>query len=310
VTLAPIILFVYNRPQETLRTLTLLSKNQLAKQSRLYIFSDGPRDEEQISKVNYVRKIISNLEGFKEVTIIKSEVNKGLGKSIIDGVSSIIQEHGKVIVLEDDLETSEHFLTFMNDALNFYEANNSIWSISGYTPEMKFPENYDKEVYGVMRACSWGWATWHDRWEQNNWELDDKIYDLINNKVAKKDFEKPGNDMTYMLLDQKKGAIDSWAIRWCYNQYLNNSITIYPKKSYVNNIGFSGESTHGSISKKYNTQVSKVYNTKFSNVKQENLIVNEYAKFYNMTTINYLGRLLKYLGIYKKIKLIMKKLRR
>ena len=123
---APIALFVYNRPDHTQQTIVSLQKNTLAKNSNLYIFSDGPKTEKDIPKVNEVRQFLKNINGFKSVTVIERKSNWGLAKSIIEGVSEIINLYERVIVLEDDIVTSNTFLSFMNGALNFYY-NNSSW---------------------------------------------------------------------------------------------------------------------------------------------------------------------------------------
>ncbi|MBT2661601.1 sugar transferase [Bacillus sp. ISL-45] len=307
--LAPIILFVYNRPDETYKTIKLLEKNVLADQSHLFVFSDGPKTEGQITKVSKVREIIANIEGFKQVTVINSDSNKGLATSVITGVTSVIERYGKVIVLEDDLETSIYFLKFMNQALDYFQHHQDIWSISGYTPNIELPKDYYSNIYSIPRACSWGWGTWKDRWDKNDWELEN-YEQLLNNKDKRKQFNKPGNDMSYMLIDQKKKLIDSWAIRWCYSQFINNAYTIYPKYSFIKNTGFSGESTHGSLSKKYDVQICQTYSIEFDKVIPQDKVIMKFAEFYNMTIINYIGRILKTLGLYKKVKVIIKKVRK
>ena len=59
--LAPIVLFCYNRPQHTEQTLRALSENILAEQSELFVFCDGPKadaTEEQLKKIEEVRRIV------------------------------------------------------------------------------------------------------------------------------------------------------------------------------------------------------------------------------------------------------------
>lgn len=119
--LAPIALFVYNRPDHTRRTLQYLKQNRLAKQSLLFIFSDAAKDESQKEMVEEVRDIISSVDGFKHVEIVKRRKNLGLANSIIDGVTRLTEEFGNVIVFEDDLISSEHTLKYFNDALKRYE---------------------------------------------------------------------------------------------------------------------------------------------------------------------------------------------
>ncbi len=163
--LAPIVLFVYNRPDLTKETLSALKKNTLASESELFIFSDGSKSEKDFDKVNEVRKLIKNINGFKSVRVFENKENKGLANSIIFGVTKIINKYGKIIVLEDDLITSKYFLKFMNEGLNFYKNNKKIGSITGYNKPshfMKF-KNYDKDLYLSSRFSSWGWATWKDR---------------------------------------------------------------------------------------------------------------------------------------------------
>lgn len=248
--LAPIVLFVYNRPEHTQKTINALKKNELAKESELFIFSDGEKNQIDKKKVQEVREIINNINGFKNIKIYESKINNGLANSVIDGVTNIINEYGKVIVLEDDLITSKIFLRYMNRALNFYEDNKDIWSISGYNLPINIPKGYDHDVYLSYRAHSWGWATWKDRWNEIDWKI--KEFDqFLSNKQKQKLFNRAGNDMTRMLKKQINGQIDSWAIRWCYNQFKEDSYTIYPVKSKVKNIGMDGSGVHCGVSNQH-----------------------------------------------------------
>lgn len=241
--LAPVVMFVYNRLDSVEQTIENLKKNELADQTDLFIFSDAAKKEKQAESVKLVREYIHKIDGFKSVHIIEAEKNKGLANSVITGVSEIINERGKVIVVEDDLITSPQFLSFMNEALDFYESEKKIWSISGYQFPFEIPETYSKSVYAAYRSSSWGWATWKDRWETIDWEIKDYSgYKYNPIRIAK--FCKGGTDLDKMLRYQMQGKIDSWAIRWCYNQCEQNKLTIYPIKSLVNNIGTDGRGTH------------------------------------------------------------------
>lgn len=306
-TLAPIVLFVYNRPDLTLKTLSALKKNELASSSNLYIFSDAAKDSTQNENVNKVREIVSYVEGFNNVKLIKADENKGLANSVIEGVTKIIEIYGKVIVLEDDLITSKFFLNYMNDGLEYYKDSN-IWSISGYTPKLNYPSYYSNDVYAVPRACSWGWATWEDKWKLNDW----LVKDFQKLKTEAKEisrFNRAGNDMYYMLVDQMNGHIDSWAIRWCYNQFQYNLLTIYPTQSYIVNFGMNNDSTHGSFSKNFTTSLIQNYETNFKSITDvDSNILREFSKIYNMKLYNYIGRGLKKIGLYKQVKKISKKM--
>lgn len=241
--LTPICLFTYNRLDETRRTVEALQKNFLAAESELFVFSDGAKDENGIPKIQEVRDYLKTINGFKKVTIRESGVNKGLANSIISGVSEIIEEYGKIIVLEDDLITSPNFLNFMNQSLYFYEENRKIFSVSGWSLKLESLKNLESDFYVHYRMSSWGWGIWKDRWEKIQFE-NSYFLKFLSDKEKQHLFKRGGYDMPRMLKAYLKGKNDSWAIRACYHQFENNLLTIAPTNSKVNNIGFGKNATH------------------------------------------------------------------
>ncbi|MDO7138862.1 glycosyltransferase [Algibacter lectus] len=259
--LVPICLFTYNRLDETILTINALKSNYLAEASDLYIFSDGGKNESASKKIEIVRKYLKTITGFKSVTIFESETNKGLAKSIITGVTSVLEKHEKVIVLEDDLITSPNFLNFMNQSLTFYKNDENIFSISGYTFDLKsLPINND--FYFGYRASSWGWGIWKNRWETIDWNISD-YQEFSNNKTLRKRFNRGGSDMSGMLKNQMENKIDSWAIRFCYHQFKHDLKTVFPNKSKIQSIGFSKEATHTSGTKRFITDLDDSNKTTF-----------------------------------------------
>ncbi len=241
--LSPILLFTYKKLPPLKRTVEALKNNLLADKSVLYIFSDGPKEAKDVKQISEVREYLKEIEGFKKIIIKTEEKNKGLAPSIIDGVSEILNTHESVIVLEDDLLTSPNFLSFMNQGLAMYRSNPKIISISGYTFPITITDDYDFDNYFTLRASSWGWATWKDRWAEVDWEVAD--YDTFSlNKAAQKRFNSMGSDMSAMLAKQMNGKISSWAIRWCYHQFKLDLYSVYPTISKVANIGFGEAATH------------------------------------------------------------------
>ena len=101
-TLSPIALFVYKRLRHTRQTIESLLKNAEANESILYIFSDAPKSEKDEYAVQEVRSYISSVKGFREIHIIQRQENFGLAKSIITGVTEILNSHETIIVVEDD----------------------------------------------------------------------------------------------------------------------------------------------------------------------------------------------------------------
>lgn len=259
--IAPVVIFVYNRPNHTIQTIESLAINYLAKETDLFIFSDAAKDEKSIEKVKLVRDYIDKLADrklFKTINIIKAKSNKGLANSVISGVSEIVELYGKVIVLEDDLKSSKDFLQYMNDALDYYQRDGKIWSISGYTFKINVPQYYKSQVYITYRGCSWGWATWKDRWENVDWNVSD--YDKFKGDLnLRKKMNRGGRDMSTMLDWQMQGKIDSWAIRWCYTQSKLNMFTVYPVVSRIQNLGCDGTGTHSGLTAKFETTLNKNY---------------------------------------------------
>lgn len=244
--LAPIVLFVYNRPWHTQRTIEALQKNYLANKSELFIFSDGPKRDTDEVKVQEVREYIRTVTGFKTISIIEREKNFGLSKSIISGITDVIDRYGNAIILEDDLVSSPGLLNFFNDGLNFYQKNLEIFCITGYNfpaSVLKIPKGYPYEIYFNPRNGSWGWATWKDRWQKADWDVSD-YPQFSKNKHLQKEFNYGGEDLSLMLKSQMEGKIDSWSIRWCYSMFKNKGYCIYPVHSFIDNIGFDGTGVH------------------------------------------------------------------
>ena len=296
--LAPIVIFTFNRLEHTKRMIEALKQNYLSDESEVFIFSDGPRNDSELVKVLDVRKYLKSIKGFKNITLIESERNKGLAKSVIDGVNEIINEYGKVIVLEDDLLTSKYFLKYMNEALDLYQDNKKIWSISGYTPNIDIPKSYKEEVYLIKRGASWGWATWKDRWNMNDWDIED-YFEFKKNKKMQKEFNLAGSDMTPMLNDQMEGRINSWAIRWGYNQFKNNMWTVYPIKSLVKNIGNDLSGTHTPITHKYDVDLYEGEIRLDYDINPNQEICKVFKEFYDLSFIGYIAVFIKKIGLYK-----------
>lgn len=284
--LAPIVLFVYNRLDHTQGVIETLSKNFLAGESELYVFSDAAKSEKGIDKVNEVRKFIHDNSwhhSFKKVSIIEAEKNKGLARSVIGGVTKIIQEFGKVIVVEDDLLLSPYFLNYMNGALDYYQEDKKIWSVSGYSFPMKSLKKYSHDVFYSYRGCSWGWATWSDRWETVDWKV--KEYEqFIGDQKWIERFNRGGVDLTNMLKMQMEGQIDSWAIRWCFSQSNQDMYTVYPRISYLENAGCDGSGVHSSVYDEYYTDMSQcVSKCKFETLEIDRKIAKEFQMKYKDT---------------------------
>ena len=250
---APIVLFTYNRPRHTKETIEALLLNDLAGESDLVIFSDAAKNDDAMRGVNETRQYLKTITGFKSVRIIEREKNYGLGNNIIDGVTNVVNEYGRIIVLEDDLLTSPYFLRFMNEAMNLYENQEEVICIHGYLypVKKKMPESFF-----IRGADCLGWGTWRRGWDLFNANGQELLDELIARKLEKT-FDYNGSyPYTKMLKKQIKGTVGSWAIRWYASAFLKNKLTLYPGRSLVFHNGSDGSGTNCDASNEYQTELS------------------------------------------------------
>jgi hypothetical protein len=282
---APIALFVYNRPEHTKVSIDALSKNVLASESDLFIFSDGAKNNGDWEAVLKVRDICRNTKGFKSISIFENKTNKGLASNIIDGITKIFTTNDSVICLEDDLVTTEGFVEYMNNALDFYK-DKDIFSISGYSPPIEIPASYGFSTYCAMRNCSWGWATWRTKWNAVDWKVSD-FKQFISNKTLCKSFETAGNDTVIMLLKQQMGLISSWSIRFNYAAFQAGEPTIYPVRSLISNAGIDGSGTNMRKSSKFDSATTESIDyARFKQTAEMDKIISaRFRKFYNTSLI-------------------------
>ena len=265
--LAPIALFVYNRPQHTERTVKFLKQNEFAAESRLFIFSDGAKTPADEEKVNEVKEFIQTIDGFKSVEIIASKTNLGLANSIIAGVSKLTKEYGQVIVFEDDLISSPYTLTYFNEALNRYRKEPKVMHIGAYMyvlGDKNLPESFFYRA-----ATSWGWATWERAWQHFEPNIDTLIQQFDHKK--KHEFAIEGTmNFWKQMQDFKRGKNNSWAIRWYASIFLKQGLTLNPSQSLVNNIGHDGTGVHSGMNDIYNVIINPKPITNFPIVVAEN----------------------------------------
>lgn len=240
-TLAPILLFVYNRPEHTKRLIDSLLKNAEAAQSMLFIYTDAARNKADEEQVNKVREVIRHIDGFASIEVIERKTNWGLARNIIGGVTEQIRHYGRVIVLEDDLVVAPYFLRFMNDALEVYKDEPMVGHIQAcdFTQDASLPDTFLIKFTG-----SWGWATWERAWKHFNPDGQALLDELESRRLTRR-FDFNGNyRFTRMLRRQVEGKNNSWAIRWNASLFLKDMLSLNVGRSLVQNRGFDGSGTH------------------------------------------------------------------
>lgn len=277
---APVVLFTYNRLNHTMQTIKALHNNWGSNETELYVFADGAKDPTEEAKVNAVREYLKEVKEcnwFASMTIYFQEKNLGLEKSIISGVGKIINQYGKAIVLEDDIITTPDFLLFMNKALDAFEKDPKVWSISTWLINNRKIKNCKEDILWTYRGECWGWASWADRWNRVDWSVGD-YREFEKSRKRQRAFNRGGRDMSMLLQLQQEGEIHSWAIRWCYQQYKEDMITVFPKYPKSYNIGLDGSGTNcgGETTRLPETQLEKTWNFQYS--KKNTVLLKELQK--------------------------------
>ncbi len=236
--LAPIVLFVYNRLEHTKRTISALQQNMYAEESELYIYSDGPKNDATKESVEAVRAFLHQVDGFKQIHIIERDKNWGLAENIIDGVTSIVNRYGKIIVLEDDIVTTKYFLKYMNDSLEVYRDIKKVMVVSGYAyinDAARLPE-----TYFLRLSSSWGWGVWKRSWE--GFERNPaKLVQEYDNEESIYQFNINGTvDFWEQVLQNVRGEKKTWAVFFYEWVFRHNGVCLFPKVSLLSNIGFDG----------------------------------------------------------------------
>ena len=306
--LYPIILFTYNRPWHTEQVLQALEKNELADQSHLIVFVDGPKanaSEEQLKKIKQVRELVQSKKWCGSVEYHIAEQNIGCRNSIIAGITQVLSTYEAAIILEDDIVTSPYFLKYMNTCLNYYRVFKSVISISGYNlppNRIKIPNEYKYDVYVSLRQQNWGWGTWRDRWESVDWDKN-FIKDFIADKTLVEAFNRGGDDLSKMLQEEYEGKSDAWDIQFTFHHFKHHGVSIIPCKSYTNNVGLDSSGTHTinqHTSSFFNDLSMAAENPKLLNIVYEDIrLINAFYNAYSakkrplwQKAINRLSRIL------------------
>lgn len=238
---APILLFVYNRPDHVERCIASLLANAEAAESDLYVFSDGPRTAMDVAAVTAVRTSIARVRGFARVRLTTRPSNVGLAANIIDGVTAIVNRYGRVIVMEDDLVAAPYFLRFMNDALETYQDEERVGHIQAcdFTNDQRLPE-----TFLIKWTGSWGWGTWKRAWQHFNPDGAALLQELKRRGLERR-FDFNGKyGFTKMLRRQVEGKNNSWAVRWNASLFLDDILSLNVGRSLIRNEGFDGTGTH------------------------------------------------------------------
>lgn len=244
--LAPIVILTYKRAEHLQKTLEAIRQNALAAESDLIVYSDGPKypdNEADVAAINAVREVVKSKQWCKNVKLVAGEKNKGLNDAFFDGITEVMNEYGKAIILEEDIVVSPHFLDYMNDALNMYEHEKKVFQITGYIFNMK--TQHLPSTYFMTHPFTWGWATWKDRWEKLIPDAKELMQVLVDNNHYKRlTFNGSELDFWEQMQANAEGRMNTWDIKWFCSVVANEGLCLFPQFSLVKNIGFDGSGAH------------------------------------------------------------------
>jgi len=294
-----IALFSYRRLDTLKKCIDALKKCPESSISELIIFSDAAASEEVANKVIAVREYIATITGFNSIKIISREKNFGVDYNLIEGLTYMKNQYDQFIVVEDDLIVEPNFITYLNEALDFYKDNKTIHTVSAFNWIENIPQDYPYDIYFTKRFWPWGWATWSDRMENIDWEVQDKKEFLNSNKIQA-EFNKWGSDRSMMLTNVIKGEIRTWDIQLDYHLFKENASHVFPVKSLVDNIGYNPkDASHTFVYNRYKTskRLKKLNQFNFPSILEYNSEICKLFVQKNSIKARMVSRIFRYLGI-------------
>lgn len=302
--LAPIGISVYTRINHFKQCIEALQKNILAEKSVLFVYSDAASNKEDEDLVKEVREFAHSIKVFKKINVIERDKNYGSTKNAPFAHREITEKFKKSIFLEDDIVTAPGFLTFMNEALEFYKDNDRILSITGYSPPINLPNEYDNDIFILPRYSGWGTGVWKSLMAEPLNIIDKKEFIKIKNK--KKVFTVGGEDVLSMIEAEINGELNAGDVRVMYYQALNDKYTLYPKKSLTQNIGHDGSGVHCGINNRFNVEMwDKVDKFEFiKGIRPDERIIKANRKFRRIGVKGKFVKLTKQIGLYSYLKRI------
>ena len=239
--LAPVVLFVFARPEHTRETVEALAANDLAAETDLIVYSDAARGPMDVPAVQAVRDYLKTIGGFHSVTVHERERNFGLADSIVDGVTATVNIFGTVIVVEDDLVTSQYFLRYMNDALRIYQNEERVMHVAAHMFDID-PEGLP-DCFFLPPASCWGWGTWARAWRYFSCNSAYYIENFKSDDISRFNLDD-SYDYWSQVLNNHCGRMKTWAVFWYTSVFANDGLCLHPRTSLIRNIGFDGSGTN------------------------------------------------------------------
>lgn len=241
----PIAIFAYKRPSHFEQLLQSLSLCSRLDECEVNIFCDGAKGSFEQAVVEQSRQVAHYWALRIGATVILQKSNKGLARSIIDGVTELCGTHGRVIILEDDLVVHPAFLDYMLQALDAFHDAEQVYQVGGYMFPIAFHAPHDAVLLPL--TSTWGWATWDRAWRSCDWSAHGALEQLQNPDIERR-FNLDGSyPYSQMLRDRLAGKNESWGILWWWSVFCRDGLGLYPMNTLIRNNGHDGSGTHPTV---------------------------------------------------------------
>ena len=236
----PILITAFNRPDRLAR---LIASLQADAPPVVRIAIDGPRNSADRAGVEETRRVATTVEWECDLEVWARETNAGIATAIPEAVSRTLSEFDRVFVIEDDVSVGPQAYEFMCRALDQWETEPTIYSVSAYNmvpvDQLSRPDD-PVRLSRVMSSYAWG--TWRDRWTaydpEMTWFAEQSLSDLT------KFF---GSRVVAMRWRQHhrmvaSGLVDSWAYRWVMSSWAKSGTSVVPNRNLIDYCGVVGGS--------------------------------------------------------------------
>jgi len=236
-----VLLLFFNRPALFCQ---VFEQVRAARPSRLFLYQDGPRDEQDVPGIEACREIASQVDWACDVRRNYQQHNQGCFASGFRAHQWAFSLADKVMVLEDDVVPSLSFFRFCKEMLDRYETDLRVMMIAGYNVDEQSTD-IAADYFFTSVFSIWGWASWRrvaQLWDSQYSFMKD-AYNLNQLKALIKQ-RRYRPDLMRMLKEHSQAGVENFETIYWAAMLLNSGLTLMPAKNLITNIGITPDSTH------------------------------------------------------------------
>jgi len=246
-----VLFLVFNRLDTTKQVFEAIRE---AKPPRLYVAADGARETKngEEEKTKQVRDyILSSIDWECEVKTLFRDQNFGCKMAVSGAIDWFFKNEEMGIILEDDCLPSQSFFWFCEELLEKYKEDMRVWHIAGNNFHLGWKRDEDYSYYFSYYGSIWGWASWRNRWQYYDVEM--QGYEEIKSKNYLWDVFGNKEEANFRIsnFDEIRNGLNTWDFQWAYARFINSGLSIVPTMNLIENLGFNEDATHTTSSSKW-----------------------------------------------------------